>query len=65
VHAPIIRALFDDPTEAAQERATLARDAYESAPVIPALKAATARRTNDDGWLHVRPPLVAVQTLGG
>lgn len=65
VHAPIIRALFDDPTEAAQERATLARDAYETAAMIPALKAATARRTNDKSWLRVRPPLVAAQPLGG
>jgi 4-hydroxy-tetrahydrodipicolinate synthase len=65
VHAPVIRALFDDPTQAAQERATLARDAYETASMIPALKAATARRTNDDGWSHVRPPLVATHPLGG
>jgi len=65
VHAPVIRALFDDPTQAAQERATLARDAYETAPMIPTLKAATARRTNHDGWSRVRPPLVASQRLGG
>ena len=65
VCAPIIRALFDGPTEAVQERATLARDAYETAAMIPALKAATARRTNDEGWLRVRPPLVAAPPLGG
>jgi len=65
VHAPIIRAVFDRPTEEAQRRATLAREAYESSPMISALKAATAHRTNDDGWLRVRPPLVAAAPIGG
>lgn len=65
VHAPIIRALFDERTDDAQRRATCARAAYETLPMIPALKAATAWRTKDEGWLRVRPPLVAAQPLGG
>jgi 4-hydroxy-tetrahydrodipicolinate synthase len=66
VHAPIVRALYDERTDAAQQRATLARDAYESSPMIPTLKAATASRTKDEGWLRVRPPLVAAAaSIGG
>ena len=65
VHAALVRALYDHPTEEAQRRATLAREAYESVPMIPALKAATARRTQDDGWLRVRPPFVAASPIGG
>lgn len=65
VHAPLVRALYEERTDEAQRRATLARDAYESVAMIPALKAATARRTNDDGWLRVRPPLVAATPIGG
>ena len=65
VHAPLVRSLYDEPSDVAQQRATSAREAYETSPMIPALKAATARRTNDDGWLRVRPPLVAAQPIGG
>ena len=59
VNAPLIRALFDDPSDERQNRATAARATYESAPMIPALKAATAARTGDARWRNVRPPLVA------
>lgn len=65
VHAPLVRSLYDEPSDVAQQRATSAREAYETSPMIPALKAATARRTNDDGWLRVRPPLVAAAPIGG
>lgn len=65
VHAPLVRALFEAPSDETQARATVAREAYESSPMIPALKAATARRTHDDGWLRVRPPLVAAAPIGG
>ena len=65
VDAQLVRALYDDPSDEAQARATRAREAFESSPMIPALKAATARRTGDAEWLRVRPPLVAAAPIGG
>ena len=32
------------------------RKAVTSAPLIPGLKALTARRTGDAAWNHIRPP---------
>jgi len=64
VQAPIVRALFDSPSDEAQQRATRARETYDALSMIAALKAATARRTKKNGWLRVRPPLVAASPLG-
>lgn len=44
--------------DAIQEELTAQRLAIQSQPLIPALKAITARRTGDDGWLRMRPPMV-------
>ncbi len=43
-----------------QASAAAIRSAFESFPVIPALKEFTARRTGDSRWRNVRPPLVAL-----
>ena len=43
-----------------QERLTNSRLAIEKYPLVPALKAIIARHTGDDGWLTLRPPLVAL-----
>ncbi|ROR35202.1 dihydrodipicolinate synthase family protein [Inmirania thermothiophila] len=43
--------------EAAQAAAGAVRAALAGAPMIPGLKALTARRTADAAWLAVRPPL--------
>src|SRR4029077_9316609 len=59
VHAPLVRALYDHPDDETQGHATAAREAFESGPMIPALKAATARRTREADWLRVRASLVA------
>ncbi|MBU6498341.1 MAG: dihydrodipicolinate synthase family protein [Rhodospirillales bacterium] len=41
---------------AAQTRLSAIRKAVTSAPLIPGLKQAVARRTGDAGWLNIRPP---------
>lgn len=45
------------------EQIIAVRDIYEGYPLIPALKAAMAVRYDDDTWLAVRPPLVALNDL--
>lgn len=41
-------------------RVTAVRKIFEALPLVPAIKAATARRHADDGYRIVRPPLVAL-----
>jgi 4-hydroxy-tetrahydrodipicolinate synthase len=45
---------------APQVRLTAVRRAIQAYPQIAALKAALARITGDEGWLRLRPPLVAL-----
>jgi 4-hydroxy-tetrahydrodipicolinate synthase len=60
---PIIQ-LFDkrnDPVATSLEQGVNAtRAAFESFPIIPALKAYLAATTGIDAWRHVRPPLKAL-----
>ena len=57
-------AVYADPGgaagEATQMRLTALRQAVVSAPLIPGLKALTARRTGDAGWEVMRPPHLAL-----
>jgi 4-hydroxy-tetrahydrodipicolinate synthase len=48
--------------DADQQQAALdaVRKVFQSMPMIPALKAAVAHFSGDDGWRTVRPPLVAL-----
>ena len=47
------------PDAAAQQAALDAvRQAFQKFPLVPALKAAVAQATGDDGWRTTRPPLV-------
>ena len=41
-----------------QRQLDVIRGIFQAMPMIPALKAATARYTGDDGWLRLRPPLL-------
>ncbi|HLU00208.1 MAG TPA: dihydrodipicolinate synthase family protein [Burkholderiaceae bacterium] len=41
-----------------QERLNVVRGIFAKYPMIPAMKAAIAAETGDDGWFTVRPPLV-------
>ena len=43
---------------ARQEALDAVRQAFQKFPLVPALKAALARGTGDDGWRATRPPLV-------
>jgi 4-hydroxy-tetrahydrodipicolinate synthase len=54
---------FDDPNRAAevdgaQARVVAARNRASRFAQMPSLKVLLAQRTGDDGWRHVRPPLV-------
>jgi 4-hydroxy-tetrahydrodipicolinate synthase len=64
VAAQAIIQLFDkrnDPISASLEQGVNAtRAAFESFPVIPALKAHLATTSGIDAWRHVRPPLKAL-----
>ncbi len=46
--------------DAAAQQAALdvVRQAFQKLPLVPALKAALAKGTGDDGWRRTRPPLV-------
>lgn len=61
-----IRQLFDnwETAEAVQlqEGLNQVRNLFQSFPMIPALKAATAHFSNDDHWCRVRPPIVELST---
>ena len=46
-----------DARQAALDRV---RATFQKFPMIPALKAAIAQFSGDDGWITVRPPLVAL-----
>lgn len=46
--------------ESLQERLSAVRQALEPFPMIPVLKALTARRSGDPAWQRVCPPLVAL-----
>ena len=52
-----VYANWDNPAaEAAAATLAATRKAAISVPLIPGLKALTARRTGDAGWLNIRPP---------
>ncbi|NRB56343.1 MAG: dihydrodipicolinate synthase family protein [Salinicola sp.] len=50
----------DDDADANQQGLNEIRDIFESVPMIPALKAATAHFSGDAGWDRLRPPLVSL-----
>jgi len=61
--AAIVRLCADwreDDADERQESLNALRDVVQSFPMIPALKAVVARHADDDDWLTVRPPLVAL-----
>ncbi len=64
VNAAAIRGLYDNwrtpHADALQERLTTVRHVVQAKPLIPALKSIVARHRGDDGWLNLRPPLVAL-----
>lgn len=43
----------------AQARVKVVRELFQAHPMIPALKHVVAEQLGDQGWRHVRPPLVA------
>ncbi|WP_110686054.1 dihydrodipicolinate synthase family protein [Salinicola aestuarinus] len=47
--------------DARQTELNVIRDIFESVPMIPALKAATAHFASDPRWARVRPPLVELE----
>ena len=53
----------DEGADQKQESLNRLREVFTQFPMIPALKAATARFSGDDGWSRVRPPLVPLNTL--
>ncbi len=63
-NAAAIRRLYDawrtPEADALQERVNAVRRAVQVKPLIPALKRILARLDDDDGWLNLRPPLVAL-----
>lgn len=66
INGPAIVRLFDgwqDPdADRLQAECTAFRKAVAKLPMIPALKATIAHCLNDDAWLAVRPPLVALDS---
>lgn len=64
VNPAAIHALFEswqaDSADEQQASLNTIRDIVQSFPMIPALKAIVARFAEDDGWLDVRPPLMAL-----
>jgi 4-hydroxy-tetrahydrodipicolinate synthase len=62
VNAPRIRELHehwrDDDADQRQEALNVVRRIFQAYPMIPALKAAIAHWSGNDGWLRLRPPLV-------
>ena len=58
--ARLIRAVGTAGEQAAADQAAQVRRIFEGLPLIPAIKAAIARRTGDPAHAIVRPPLVAM-----
>ncbi len=58
VNAAAIARACRERTEDRQREIDRVRSAYEKFPMIPALKETLARRTGNDAWRAVRPPLV-------
>ena len=58
VNAAAIARAFRERSEERQREIDAVRVAFETLPMIAALKEAVARRTGDAGWRAVRPPLV-------
>ena len=58
VNAAAIARAFRERSEERQREIDVVRVAFETLPMIAALKEAVARRTGDAGWRAVRPPLV-------
>ena len=56
--AALFRSWRADDADAQQESLDRVRHTFQSYPMIPALKAATAHHSGDSGWSRVRPPLV-------
>jgi 4-hydroxy-tetrahydrodipicolinate synthase len=60
--ARLIRVLGTADEPAAADQAGQVRKIFEGLPLIPAIKAAVARRTGQPGHAIVRPPLVALSS---
>ena len=58
VNAPAIARAFKERTEERQQEIDAVRSRFEKFPMIAALKEELARRTRDETWRIVRPPLV-------
>ncbi len=58
VNAKAISRAFRERKQERQREIDLVRSAYEKLPMIPALKETLARRTGNDAWRTLRPPLV-------
>lgn len=59
--APMLRLARDwraEDARAQQAALDVVRQAFQKFPLVPALKAALAAGTGDDGWRRTRPPLV-------
>ncbi|NNF09662.1 MAG: dihydrodipicolinate synthase family protein [Acidimicrobiia bacterium] len=57
ITGPAIRAAYETPGADTVEPLIRDRDALAQFPLVPALKAVTARRLDDPQWAAVRPPL--------
>jgi 4-hydroxy-tetrahydrodipicolinate synthase len=58
VNAAAIARAFRERTDERQREIDAVRAAFEALPLIPALKEELARRTGDESWRWLRPPLV-------
>ncbi|HEY5676487.1 MAG TPA: dihydrodipicolinate synthase family protein [Myxococcales bacterium] len=58
VNAAAIARAFRERSEERQREIDAVRSAYEKFPMIPALKETIARRTGEESWRIVRPPLL-------
>jgi 4-hydroxy-tetrahydrodipicolinate synthase len=57
--------LADTPkAEDLNRQAIAIRTAFQQLPMVPAMKAVTARRHRHDGWLNIRPPLTRLESSG-
>ena len=66
IHGPAMLALYRRWQEPEAQELQTALEGFraimDGMPLIPSLKALTARHTGDYGWRRVRPPLVALST---
>lgn len=65
VNTADMRRVYDAPTQVGADGLDAVRRRFASHPMIPALKAFTAARLDDERWVSVRPPLVALPIEAG